>query len=95
METKMMFTVVMFPESQDFEAREGFYDNAMLINGEKSLETYGGSAYLVDTKYYDDVKAGNIPYAENNNEDCMLDEDNIICDDNAIDIMLTIPYHNS
>lgn len=51
MDNNKEYVVVEFPEVQDISEKEGFFDNARLINGEKGLATYGGSAYLVDKEW--------------------------------------------
>ena len=48
---KTTYEVVTWPESQDLMDREGFYDNAYLINDDKGMEDFGGSAYFVDSEW--------------------------------------------
>ena len=67
--------IICWPESQELMGFDGFRENCSLINGEKGLDTYGSSAYLVDKDWYDERT--NAPIVENcvdidndENEDC-------------------------
>lgn len=67
--------IICWPESQELMEFEGFRDNCSLINGERGLDTYGSSAYLVDKNWYDERK--NTPIVEDDeneeyNDDCEL-----------------------
>ena len=54
--------IICWPESQELMELDGFRDNCSLINGERGLNTYGSSAYLVDKNWYDERK--NTPIVE-------------------------------
>lgn len=61
--------IICWPESQELMELDGFRDNCSLINGERGLNTYGSSAYLVDKNWYDERK--NTPIVEDDeNEEC-------------------------
>lgn len=45
------YVVVTWPESQIFMTRQGFQQNAYLINDEKGLEEFGSSAYFIDSEW--------------------------------------------
>lgn len=63
--------IICWPESQELMELDGFRDNCSLINGERGLNTYGSSAYLVDKNWYDERK--NTPIVEDDeNDDCEL-----------------------
>ena len=42
------YVVVTWPEIQFYMNREGFNENAYLINDEKGMEEFGSSAYFVN-----------------------------------------------
>lgn len=67
--------IICWPESQELMEFDGFRENCSLINGERGLDTYGSSAYLVDKNWYDERK--NTPIIEDDeneeyNDDCEL-----------------------
>ena len=66
--------IICWPESQELMEFDGFRENCSLINGERGLEVYGSSAYLVDKDWYD--KRTNAPIVEDcvdvDNDDCEL-----------------------
>lgn len=45
------FIAVEFPESQLYMDREGFEDNAFLINDENGIFTFGYGAYFIDLEW--------------------------------------------
>lgn len=45
------FIAVEFPESQLYMDREGFEDNAFLINDENGISTFGSGAYFIDLEW--------------------------------------------
>lgn len=45
------FTVILWPEIQEFMMCEGFETNVSLANDEWSLDKYGVSAYFVNKKW--------------------------------------------
>ena len=51
---------------------DGFRENCSLINGERGLDTYGYSAYLVDKDWYDEY--ANAPFVKDD-DDMDNDED--------------------
>ena len=57
--------IICWPESQELMGFDGFRENCSLINGEKGLDTYGSSAYLVDKNWYDEHTN-----VHDENEDC-------------------------
>jgi hypothetical protein len=61
--------VVTFPESQTLCEYDGFLDNVELINSDRGVELYGGSAYLVDEDWYNDIKANKIAKREYTDEE--------------------------
>lgn len=63
--------VVEFPKSQMLENKEGFLENVELINSDEGIELYGGSAYLVDEDWYNDVLNGNVADREYTDEEML------------------------
>lgn len=61
--------VVMFPESQMLDTKEGFLDNCELINSEVGIEMYGACAYLVNEDWYNKFKNGKLADANYTEED--------------------------
>ena len=59
--------IICWPESQELMGFDGFRENCSLINGEKGLDIYGSSAYLVDKDWYDE--RANAPIVENDEDD--------------------------
>lgn len=47
------FVVVEWPESQLLFDKEGFRENAYLVNDEVGMETFGSAAYFVNKKWYE------------------------------------------
>lgn len=67
--------IICWLESQELMGFDGFRENCSLINGERGLDTYGSSAYLVDKNWYDERT--NAPIVEDDeneeyNDDCEL-----------------------
>lgn len=48
-----LFVVVCWPESQELMGKEGFGENAYLINDVHGLDEYGSSAYFVNKAWLD------------------------------------------
>lgn len=42
-----LYTVISWPEIQDYMDLEGFNENAYLVNCEQGLEDFGPSAYFI------------------------------------------------
>lgn len=51
-----IFVVITWPDIQYCMDKEGFEDNAYLINDDKGLEKYGSSAYFVNKAWLDNCK---------------------------------------
>ena len=66
----MGYIIICWPESQELMELDGFRENCSLINGERGLDIYGYSAYLVDKDWYD--KCANAPFVE---DDADMDND--------------------
>lgn len=49
-----LFIVVQWPEVQDLMDKEGFDENAFLINDEKGYIKFGDSAYFVNLNWYNE-----------------------------------------
>ncbi len=45
------FEIVCWPEIQFLMSKNGFEENAFLINDEKGIEEYGSSAYFVNSDW--------------------------------------------
>ena len=60
----MKQVIVVFPQSQVIEDKEGFFDNAELINSDKGISLYGGGAYIVNEEWYNKVINNEIPTKE-------------------------------
>lgn len=43
-----MYTVITWPDIQEYMEIEGFRENSYLINDEKGINEFGSSAYFVD-----------------------------------------------
>ena len=52
---KEKFIIVAWPEIQNLETKEGFEDNACLINDEPFLTKYGTGAYFVNEEWYKNI----------------------------------------
>ncbi|MFA6608868.1 MAG: hypothetical protein WCT07_03085 [Candidatus Paceibacterota bacterium] len=80
-EYKETHTIVCWPESQRFMERDGFKEEAILINSELASEIYGSSAYLVPNGWvYEAEQATYLPdtdqkvYCESCKMDVAFDE---------------------
>ena len=62
----------------------GFRENCWLINGERGLDTYGSSAYLVDKDWYDEY--ADSPFVEDDEYEDYDDELQIAFDDDLIEL---------
>ena len=51
------WTVVQWPEIQDFMDLEGFEDNAYPINDENGIEAFGQSAYFVNENWLKNLES--------------------------------------
>ena len=49
------YIVVQWPDIQTYMDKEGFEDNAHLINDEKGIELFGSSAYFINERWADKV----------------------------------------
>ena len=56
--------VVTWPESQNLMEKEGFRENAALINSPHGLDIYGSSAYRVNPAWLAKVESGEIKDCE-------------------------------
>lgn len=74
------FVIVGWPDSQMLMGMEGFYDNCSLINSERGLEAFGGSAYLVDKEWYEKFINNELGYDTEEHDDEELD----ICYDDEL-----------
>lgn len=72
--------IVTWPDSQMLMGKQGFYDNCSLINSERGLEEFGGSAYLVDEDWYKKFCNDELPDDTEEHDDEDLD----ICYDDDI-----------
>lgn len=72
--------IVCWPDSQMLMGMEGFYDNCSLINSERGLEAFGGSAYLVDKEWYEKFINNELGYDTEEHDDEELD----ICYDDEL-----------
>lgn len=52
---KDRFIVIQWPDIQELMNKEGFRDNASLINDERFYQLYGDSAYFVNEEWYNKV----------------------------------------
>ena len=81
----MGYIIICWPESQELMELYGFRENCSLINGERGLDTYGYSAYLVDKDWYDEY--ANTPFVEDDADmDNDEDELQIVYDDDLIEL---------
>lgn len=58
-----MYTIIKFPEVQDYMDFDWFKDEAILINSKHGIETYGNSAYLIPNyrlEVWKEIKYDNI-----------------------------------
>ena len=62
-----IFEVITWPKIQDLYDKEGFKENTILINDEKGLEEYGGSAYFVRKRWLHDLHASCLHMARDRN----------------------------
>ena len=70
--------VVTWPESQILFDCEDYQKHCKLINGDKGLDCYGSSAYVVDKDWWDkrtDSINDNEEYDEENEVECCYDEE--------------------
>ena len=84
----MGYIIICWPESQELMELDGFRENCSLINGERGLDIYGCSAYLVDKDWYDEY--ANTPFVEDDadmdNDEDYDDELQIAFDDDLIEL---------
>lgn len=50
-----MYEVITWPEIQNYMDKEGFEENAYLVNDEQGIEDFGSSAYFVDVDWLNEV----------------------------------------
>lgn len=73
--------IVTWPDSQMLMGKQGFYENCSLINSERGIDAFGGSAYLVDEDWYTKFCNGELPDdTEEHDDDDELD----VCYDDEI-----------
>lgn len=61
---RQLYEVICWPDIQDYMNKEGFEDNAYLINDEKGMELFGSSAYFVNTEWADKVDSQDVLWKE-------------------------------
>lgn len=76
--------IICWPDSQKLMELYGFRENCWLINGERGLDTYGSSAYLVDKDWYDEY--ADSPFVEDDEYEDYDDELQIAFDDDLIEL---------
>lgn len=78
--------IICWPDSQKLMGLYGFRENCWLINGERGLDTYGSSAYLVDKDWYDEY--ADAPFVDNDEDEDYDNEDElqIVYDDDLIEL---------
>jgi hypothetical protein len=52
------YVVVTWPESQNLFDIPGFEENSYLVNDDRGMEDFGGSAYFVDEEWLDSIEDG-------------------------------------
>lgn len=50
------YVVITWPYSQDLMDKPGFEENSYLVNDEKGMRDFGGSAYFVDEDWLDSLE---------------------------------------
>ena len=80
----MGYRIICWPDSQELMGLYGFRENCWLINGERGLDTYGSSAYLVDKDWYDEY--ADSPFVEDDEDEDYDDELQIAFDDDLIEL---------
>lgn len=58
------YIVVQWPDIQTYMDKEGFKDNAHLINDEKGIELFGSSAYFINEEWADKVDSQDVLWRE-------------------------------
>lgn len=58
------YIVVQWPDIQTYMDKEGFEDNAHLINDEKGIEMFGSSAYFINEEWADKVDSQDVLWRE-------------------------------
>ena len=58
------YIVVQWPDIQSYMDKEGFEDNAHLINDEKGIELFGSSAYFIKEEWADKVDSQDVLWGE-------------------------------
>lgn len=76
--------IICWPDSQKLMGLYGFRENCWLINGERGLDTYGSSAYLVDKDWYDEY--ADSPFVEDDEDYDDEDELQMVFDDELIEL---------
>ena len=59
-----MYVVVSWPDSQNLMCKPGFRENSYLVNDDKGIEDFGGSAYFVDVDWLQSVEESSTPEAD-------------------------------
>ena len=82
----MGYIIICWLDSQELMELDGFRENCSLINGERGLDTYGSSAYLVDKDWYEEY--ANAPFVEDDEDEDYDNEDElqIVYDDDLIEL---------
>lgn len=52
-----MYSIITFPDIQEYMELEGFDENAFLINDSKGLELFGSSAYFVNEEWINKINS--------------------------------------
>lgn len=58
------YIVVQWPDIQTYMDKEGFEDNAYLINDERGIELFGSSAYFINEEWADKVDSQDVLWKE-------------------------------
>lgn len=58
------YIVVQWPDIQTYMDKEGFEDNAHLINDERGIELFGSSAYFINEGWADKVDSQDVLWRE-------------------------------
>ena len=51
-----LYEIIQWPEIQDLMEKDGFNENAYLVNDENGINEYGSSAYFVSKEWLDKAK---------------------------------------
>lgn len=81
--------IVEYPESLILDTKEGFFENCSLISSPMGVDVHGSYAYLVNEKWYNDVKAGKIADIVEEYDESTIEQNlEVIFDDFLLDEIL-------